>query len=180
MCIEIVLHQPDFDGLRKCACQSLTKQRVFLFSSLGMHLCQAKTGQRFNGCQQRTRTMFFVSIVFFAHLPRLHDSRRNVITNQKARTFIKADQRVLWIVCQSVEIQKLLHACQKTAIQLAKTPGPFQVRFQFVFLRISFTSVCEMCSQYASSTALSAKSRKLQRAYPSGGSLQAKAVILAR
>jgi len=62
---------------------------------------------------------------------------------------------------------------------LAYAPMLLQVRLEFVFFRILFTVWCEMVSTNSSSTALSAMRRNVQRLRPSGGSEQAKAVILA-
>jgi hypothetical protein len=96
------------------------------------------------------------------------------------RAFVKANYQISWSVGQSVETQKLLHMGQKVNIHFPITPGSFEMRLQFLFLRISATSVWEMCSQYPSSTTFLANSRKFQRSYPSGGALQANAAIFAR
>ncbi len=66
------------------------------------------------------------------------------------------------------------------AVYLANTPVSLQVRLKFVFFRMSLTWVWEMLAQYSSSTTFSASKRKFHCPYPSGGSLQASAVIFAR
>ena len=118
--------------------------------------------------------------MFFAYLSRLQCQRLDFFADQKARTLIIANDGIQRIVGLGVEFQNLLHACQKATVQRSNTPGAFEVWLQFVFLSTCPTSVWEICSQYSSSTALSASSRKLHWAYPSGGVLQASAVILAR
>lgn len=118
--------------------------------------------------------------MLFAHFASLHGDGLNPIANQKAGPLIEAHHRVLGIIRQSIKPEEFFHASQETTIQLPDAPGAFEMRLQFVFFRILRTEVCDRCSQYPSSTALSASSRKFHSAYPSGGSLQAKAVTLAR
>ncbi|MCB9134694.1 MAG: hypothetical protein H6636_04655 [Anaerolineales bacterium] len=49
MRIEVILDDPDFDGLGKCGRQGLHKQGVFLFCAASMDLGQAIASQRLNG-----------------------------------------------------------------------------------------------------------------------------------
>jgi hypothetical protein len=52
-----------------------------------------------------------------------HRARQQDITNQKARSFIKADHRLGWIVGKCVKCQELFQASQKGSSDRANAPG---------------------------------------------------------
>src|SRR5574341_477213 len=118
--------------------------------------------------------------MFFTNPSAAHCQRLDGLANQETGPLIVTNHRVIWVVRQLRERQQHFHPGQKATIQCAQAPRLFQMRFEFVFLRIVRTSVWEICSQKPNSTTLSASSRKLHSAWPAGGVLQATAVILAR
>src|SRR5919202_4379858 len=115
-----------------------------------------------------------------AHLTRLHWDRGEGLTDQEAGPFVEADDRVGGVIRQRIERQNLLHAGETERVQGAKAPHRGQMRLQFVCFRISATEVCEMVSQKPASTAFSASRRTVQRSWPVGAALHARAVIWAR
>ncbi len=118
-------------------------------------------------------------IILALSASRFHRDRRDNVTDQLARPFIKTDYRQTRVIHSLIDIQNLFHMPNERRGDLAYAPMLLQVWLEFVFFRILFTVWCEMVSTNSSSTTLSAMRRKVQRLRPSGGSEQAKAVILA-
>src|SRR5258705_12380049 len=102
------------------------------------------------------------------------------LRNQKAGAFVEADHRILRVKRLRIEIKNIFHARDKTGVHFSYTPGLLQMWLQFVFFRTCRTLVCDRFSQIPSSTALSASSRSVHLACPSGGVEHASAVIFAR
>ena len=128
MGIEIILHQMDFHRLGIAGRQGLAKQRVFTLGSLRIDRHETLAGERFDGGEQRTGAVFFISIMFFTDLAALHRQRLDFVTDQKARAFVKTDHRVLRIVRQAVQTKYLLHVGDKGAVDFADTPAFIQMR----------------------------------------------------
>src|SRR5262249_606719 len=92
--IQVVLNHPNLKGLRKEPCQFFEKERVFLFGALRMHLREPFPGERFERCEQRTRTVLFIGLMFFARLTALQRQWRDHIADQKTRALIETDEWV--------------------------------------------------------------------------------------
>jgi len=178
--VEIVLYQSDLDRVWILGGKCLAKQRVRSFGALWVYLRQALASQRFDCRQQRTRAKLFILVVLFSWLAWLHRCRNEGVADQKAGPFVIADYRIVRVIRQRIECQNALHLGQKGRSEGAKAPGLLYMWLQLVFFRIVPTIVCEIVSQKPASTTFSARRRKVQRSWPSGASLHANAVTLAR
>src|SRR5262249_17318897 len=122
----------------------------------------------FNRRQPGARPVFLIGVMLFPDLTALQGERIHLFADQKARAFIKADDRVLRIMRQPVEPSEALHLGDELGVDLAHPPGLVEMRLQFVLFRILPTWTCEMRSLDPNSTTFSASNRRLQRACPSG------------
>src|SRR5215207_10431152 len=111
-------------------------------------------------------------------LPGLEASGSRTSANRAGRGSGRS-RLLVWIriVGLLVEVQDLFHPPHELGVVLGwDHPLLDQVRLEAGFLSVLRTVSCETFSTIPSSTALSAKSLKLQRLRPRGGSEQAKAI----
>ena len=66
MRVQIVLDQADLSGVGILRRKRLTKQRIFSFRALRMHLPKTATSQRFDCGEQRARAKLFVGVMLLA------------------------------------------------------------------------------------------------------------------
>jgi hypothetical protein len=85
--------------------------------------------------------------MLFANLVALHGERLDFVANKKTRAFIKANDRVEWIIGLSIQPEEALHLGQELRVNLPDAPGLLEMRLQLVFFRILPTWVYEMRSQ---------------------------------
>src|SRR5215212_3397783 len=94
-----------------------------------------------------------------------------------AGALVEADHGPLRIVRLLVEVEHSLHPPDERGALLGRDHPPFdEVGTQLVFLSVFLTVSWEIVSTMPSSTALSARSRMLQRSRPPGASEQARAI----
>jgi len=67
--------------------------------------------------------------MLFAHLAALQRQRLNFVADQKARTFIEANNWVEWIIGQSIQPEDALHLRKELRVDLPDTPGLLEMRF---------------------------------------------------
>src|ERR1700741_645152 len=119
----------------------------------------------------------FVLVIDPLRASPFHRDRRARLGNQLLGGFVQADERHFRIVRLSVDIQHLLHGRYECAIGLRRDDPLFlAVRLKRVFLRTRPIVLSLARSTMPRYTTLSSKSRSVQRARPSGGVEQARAV----
>src|SRR5262245_15750061 len=122
-------------------------------------------------------------LILVVDLPRLpwgSRERRPGLLDQLHGLFIHAYQRDLRIVGLLIDRQDILHMCHKLATVLGRNhPHLLQIRPQRIFLSACLTVSWLIASTMAKATAWSARSRRVQRAWPAGGSLHLSAISLA-
>lgn len=153
---QIIMNQLDFDGFGIGRSQSLTEQGIFPSCPPVINLSLLLTSQRLNCRQQGARPQFVMTAILLRHQSEnraVHRCKSPGTVDQKAR-----HKASISVPC-GPEIGFLSSRCTRFAWDVA------WVRF----FRIVATSVCEKWSQYPSSTALSARSRKFHLGYHSGG-----------
>lgn len=180
MRVQVVLHDANLLGLRIGRRQFPHKLGVVEFRPSVRDASQALARLWLNGHQQSARAVLFIGVMLPGRLASFHLQPGNAVADQKTRALVKANQRVALVYWQAVEVENLLHAGNESRVHNANAPGLVQMRSEFVFFRIFLAAVCDKRFKWPSSTALSASRRKVQRARPSGGVEQARAVILAR
>jgi hypothetical protein len=111
------LHQTYFDGLRVSRGEVLEKQGIFPLGALRGQLGQTLSGERLDGRQQTTGAVFGVSVMLFSSSSRLWVQRGHGLTNQIAGALIKADDRIVRVLGQSVKMQQLFHAGKKVTVE---------------------------------------------------------------
>jgi hypothetical protein len=111
--------------------------------------------------------------------PWLDGLDRARIFNQLLTGLIQAHLGTLRVVGFFVQVQHILHTGHKLGAHLRNAPLLPLPGLKFAFFRSLRTCSWEMDSTISNSTTLSANNRKLQRACPSGGALQAMAMIWA-
>jgi len=176
----IVLYRSDLDRgwIRGGTC--VAKQRVLSVGALWGYLRQALARQRFDCRQPRTRATLVLRVVLCSWRAWLHRCRNAGGADQKAGPFVIADYRIVRVIRPRIEGQNALHLGQQGRREGAKAPGLLDMGLQLVVWRIVPTIVGAIVSQQPASTTFSARRRKLQRSWPSGASLHANAVTLAR
>jgi len=91
--------------------------------------------------------------------------------------FIHTYNRDSWVMWPGIDRKYILHRTHKQSVSLRRyTPLLFAPWFQLVFFNAFLTASWERLSTYPNLTTLSASNRRLQRALPTGGLLQAKAI----
>src|SRR3712207_1730795 len=132
--------------------------------------------ERLEGHEHMSRTLPLVLGVEAFGLPGLHRQRVSYFGQQLAGSLVEANDGTFRIVRLFVEVQDRFHPPHECGILLGRDHPLFdEVRAKFVFLSVLRTVSCETSSTMPSSTALSARSLKLQRLRPLGGSEHASA-----
>lgn len=98
--VKLVLHQPDFGGLRVTAGQLLHELGVLALGALGPHLVQALPGQRLDGGQHAATAVLGIGVVFLA---RLRGHFLDNVAEQKARPLVEANHGIARVVGPGVE-----------------------------------------------------------------------------
>src|ERR1700704_2503514 len=131
-------------------------------------------------CEQHEQIGGAVAFVFVVNPLRaslFHRDRRARFRHQLLGGLVQANERDFRIVRLRINLQHLFHGCYECAIGLRRDdPLFFAVRLKRVFLRTRPIVLLLARSAMPSSTTWSSKSRSVQRARPSGGLEQAKAV----
>src|SRR5262249_19349147 len=97
--------------------------------------------------------------------------------DQLLADLVHADQGALGIERAGVDVEHILHVVDELGIRLrGDHPLPLAPGSKLVFFRARRTVSWETPARYASSTSLLARRRRVQRASPVGGLLQAKAI----
>jgi hypothetical protein len=164
MRVEIIQDKTDLDRITIRRRKLLTKARELALGASLIDLPDSPSRERFYGSEQDTRAQFLVFIVLLGDLAFAHRAWQQRIANQETGSFIEAHQRIGRVVGLGIQPQNMFKLRQKGRINLAQAPGLLQVRLELVFLSTSRTKVYETSSQMPLSTALSARSHKLQRA----------------
>src|SRR5512142_1331438 len=92
---------------------------------------------------------------------------------------IQTNQGMVRIIGSLVDSQYIFHFGNETRADFWKTPTLDRPGSQFVFFSNCQTQVSEICSAYPKATIRSARSWRVQRLRPSGGSEQANITSLA-
>ncbi len=141
MGVEVVQHQADLDCISIHRRKLLTKPRELLLGSSLIHLGEPASGQWLDRCKQHTRTQFLVLVVLFGDLAFASGSRQQGVANQETGSLIETHHRIVRVIRLGVQPQNVFQVCQKSRVDLANTPGLFQMRLEVVFLSTSRTKV---------------------------------------
>ena len=90
--------------------------------------------------------------------------------------FIHTDNRMRFVIRTAIYLKHIFHCCHKGCVMFQRKHQHF---FKFglnSFLRTVDTVICDIESIYPNSTVLLASSRSVHFGYPSGDSLQARAM----
>ena len=123
--------------------------------------------------------MPFVCVVLPSRLTLLDRQTPAGKVMQLCAGFIQASDRARGGIGSLIDISNVFHLGNIRPRRLANAPGRYSPRRDFVFFSISPTVTWLIESTEWSSTILSASKRNVQRAAPSGGSLQANMTNLA-
>src|SRR4030066_945105 len=135
------------------------------------------SGQRFKKHKQICDTFPFVLVIHPLRLSRLYWERFLNICQQLFTGFIHTDLGTFRIIGLGIDFKNIFHVAHKSCIGFRwYAVFFFQPRLKFVFLSVVRIVSCETLSTISTLTKRSCKSRRLQRSYPSGASLQAKAI----
>ena len=122
-----------------------------------------------DGCTQA-----FVLAVAALWLTRLAGNGSPGLPDQLRRLFVQAHHRALGVVGAAVDLQHVRHTGDELGVVLRRNPAAFAlVGLEFVFLSVRMTVGAEIDSTTSKATSFPASMRKVQRARPAGGSLQA-------
>src|SRR5512138_1699220 len=140
------------------------------------HLHPPRPRQRLEHPEQISSPVPLVLGVLARRRARPHGQRRSHVAEQLLATLVKADLRPLRVVRSGIHLQHLFHRRYKAGIGLGRQhPLLLQPRLEVVFLSVRQTVAGSMASTTSNSTSLSASSFIVQRAWPGGGGLHARA-----
>lgn len=123
-----------------------------------------------------SRAVAFILVIVARWLTGPGWYRRARLYDQLLACLIKVDLRALRVIRRGVQIQGLLHRRDELATDRRDAPLLFQPGLEFVFLSARRTVSSEIVSTTFNSTRRSASNCIVQRARPSGASLQASAI----
>src|SRR5215210_992197 len=175
---EVVAYQPDLLGVRV----GLLRQAAHRLGELPTapplaHLRLPPARERLEDHQHVGGAAPLVLVVAALGQACRHGQRLADLGQQLAGALVEADHREERIVRLLVEVEHGLHTPDERRVLVRRDHPPFdEVGTQLVFLSAFLTVSWETDSTIPSSTALSAKSRMLQRSRPSGASEQASAI----
>jgi hypothetical protein len=177
-CSEVVYHQANPVCVRvEIVCEVAHHFGELHLSAMLGHLRFSVALERLEGHEHVSRTLPLVFGVEAFRLPGLHRQRISHLGQQLAGSLVEANDRAFRIVRLFVEVQDCFHPPHECGVLLGRDhPLLDEVRAKFVFLSVLRTVSCETDSTMPSSIALSARSLKLQRSHPLGGSEQARAI----
>ena len=125
--VQVVLHQPDFGGLRVAGGQLLPKLGVLALGTPRPHLIQVLAGERLDGGEYTATAVLGVGVVRFGWFARLRGQPLDHLAEQKARPLIEADDRKPGVMGLGVEREQRFEALQVLPVDLSDAPRPFQV-----------------------------------------------------
>src|SRR5215211_397514 len=141
------------------------------------HMHMPRAIERLREHEDVRRPIAFILVVHLLRLPWDSGERLPGLFDELDGLLVHTDQGHLGIVGQMIEVQNLLHMRHKLATLLRwDDPAFAQMWLQRVFLSVRLTVSWEADATISSSTALSANSRNVHRAWPAGGSEQRKAM----
>src|SRR5581483_6069505 len=141
------------------------------------HLRRPPAQQRLEDHEQVGRAVAHVLVVVAGWLPRRGRQRHAGLADQLHRHLVEADQRPPGVVGAVVDFQHVLHpGYELPALPRRDDPLLLEVGLKFVFLSTRRTVSSLTDSKTSNSTSLSASSFSVQRARPSGGWEQARAI----
>src|SRR5215831_16861477 len=172
MCIEVITDQPDPVRLRILGLQKLldlggpVNGRFALADTDG-----AYTAQRLGEHEDGSSAVALIFIVIALGWAVLRWQRLSGLLDQLHGLFIHAHQGDLGIIRHMIEFQDIFHMRHKRpTLRGRNDPHLPQMRLQRVFLRACRTVSWLIVSTMSNATAWSARSRRVQRACPAGGS----------
>src|SRR6266540_4077007 len=104
---------------------------------------------------------------------RTHGQESTHIVDEKTGAFVKTYEWMPWIIRELVLIEHIFPRPNVVSSHLPYAPLFREPRVEFGFFKVRLTLSCEIESMTAHATSVSAIMGSVQRAEPSGGSLQA-------
>src|SRR4030042_1278995 len=181
MGVQIVQDQTHLEGVGIVHVQDLaqTESPVNHRAPLA-HEYLPPTAQRLNEQNLTAHPFPFVLMVITHGLPLFRGQGHAGFCNQLLAGFVHAQHRILRIVGFPIQLQHVLHPADKFRVGFWRNaPRLLQPGLQTVFFSTCRTLSCESFSAHFSSTSWLARSRRVQRLGPFGGSLLANATISA-
>src|ERR671926_837939 len=131
---------------------------------------------RFTEQKEVARPVTLVFIVIAGRRARFGGQRHPGLRNQLLTGFSKVDLRARGIIGLLIEVEHVLHGGDKRGIHVWQAPLLFLPGLELVFLSTWRTVSRAIAGAKPSSTTLSAKSRRVQCACPSGAGVHATAI----
>jgi hypothetical protein len=147
-----------------------------LFGALVGYKRFSLPNQGFNRHENIGCAISFVLVVFPWWLPFHHWQRAMWRVMQGLAAFIYAYQRAFWVIRTLIYFQNVFHLRYKLRGRLGDHPRLYEPRLKFIFFSRFITATSLILSSNFNSTSLSASNCNVQRAFPSGGALQARSV----
>src|SRR5665213_483008 len=176
--IEIVHDQDDALGVRVVHVHQVFHHvcPVHLRPPLG-HLYMAAVAQGLAPQEQVRNAVALVLVVLPLDLAGFHGQRRPRIGKQLLGGFVQANVGSTRVIGPPIHVQDILHMPDERSVRLGWDHKAFlQPRLELFFFSMTRTVSCESRSAYCSSTMRPANSRKVQRGWPVGASLHARAI----
>src|SRR3990172_5310319 len=117
-----------------------------------------------------------VLVIVAFHLTRLSGQRRARLGNQLLGRLVEADLGSLRVVRLSIHLQHVFRGGYELGTDFRNAPLLLLPRLEFVFFNTWRTVSCEIVSASFNSTTRPANKRSVQRAWPTGASLQVSAM----
>src|SRR5215471_12035542 len=175
--VEVVQHDTDHLRLR---IPGINQPAHLLRKVLHGPLCgddnMSPADLRFTEQKKITGSVALVFIVIAHRLARFGGQRCACLRNQLLARFIEVDFRARGIIRLLVEVKHVLHGGDKLSAHVWQAPLLFLPGLEFVFLSTCRTVSRAIDGAKPNSTTLSAKSRRVQCACPSGAGVHATAI----
>src|SRR5271157_2583336 len=181
MRVKVVLHQYDlFRGCVMHVNQLANDMRIIQRRPALRDLHMSLTGQRLEHHKHIRGAVPLVLIVGRRRASRSGWNRQSGLFDELLRCLVKTHHRPLRVERTVIHLQHILHRAYKLCVFLRwNHPLAMKPRLDFVFFSRKRTVSSLIESTTSNCTSLSASSCSVQRARPSGGSLQANATNLA-
>src|SRR6201991_1148417 len=180
MCVQVIKHYSHSLGLWECFVNKpFHLPRKVLHRSLLGHRNVPPSSLRFAHHEQVAHASSLILIIKASDFPSTGGNWLPGFSDQLLARLIEADRGTHFVVIFGIQIKHIFHASNELGVDFADTPLLFQPRLEFVFLSTWRMVSRAIESVNFNSTTLSANSRNVQRARPSGGLLQATAIICA-
>ncbi len=140
MRLQVVLNQTNtFNMSVMLLKQLLHKCSIIDSRSPCSHFNITKTRMWLKRQEDTVRPILFIFIMVAFGFARTHGQDRAHISNEKARAFVKTDQRAPWIIRQCILIKDIFHMPKVITCNFTNTPLFTQPRFEFTFFKILLT-----------------------------------------